>query len=130
MITRNMVSMVKRCLIVFIGVSLGAWCASLHAGSPYVSGTIERIYSAKGNRFIQVDGQAFLVNKETCFDIMRGKQLIKNVPIKNLRHGFHVRVLVSDWEGKQWAKNILVVEDESNTPIKAGQMSVPVLSPP
>nr|HID59795.1 hypothetical protein [Desulfobacterales bacterium] len=129
MIIRNMVSTVKKSLTVSIALALVAWPGSLGAASSYVSGTVERIYYAHGNKFIQVGGRTFLVNKDTRFDIMQGKELIKNVPIRSLRHGVHLKLLVSDREGKPWAKHILIFERGGETQVTTGQISVPVVSP-
>lgn len=106
-----------------------AWGGSLQAESPYVSGTVDRIYSAGGHKFIQVSGRSFLINSDTRLDIMRGKQLVENAPLRDLRYGLQVKVLVSESGGKQWAKKILAYERESDAPVRAEQILVPVVRP-
>ncbi|MBW2075603.1 MAG: hypothetical protein JRI58_12805 [Deltaproteobacteria bacterium] len=131
---RNIVSTVSRCLIVLMGVFMVAWGGSLQAEpllhvSGYISGTVDLVYSAGGYSFIQVSGRSFLVNTDTRVDIMQGKQLIENAPLRSLRYGSQVHILVSDLDGKPWAKKITAYETESNAPVRSGQISVPMVRP-
>ena len=118
--------------IVVLGMTLllnGVATDSAATAGEILTGPIERVTRKGFERFIHMDGQPLLINNDTKVIILRGKEIIDNASLGNLRVGMLVTVLVSDIDDIPWAKRVQVAQKGRQAPVRSGNMQVPVVRP-
>ena len=99
------------------------------AGDGSVDGYIERFAYSGYNRYIQVNGNKYLVNRKTRIEVLKGKELLVKNTRGYLKVGTKIKTWISSVKGEAWAKIIKINATASPEPQKPGQMKVPVVTP-